>query len=74
MEASFVLHQIVPKITASIRKTKHNRDMDLDSIILLISFESHKSTFKCFSFKSKQNENNFYKLSGVVRHFDLMLS
>jgi len=32
----------------SIRITKHNRDMDPDSIILLKSFESHKSTFKCF--------------------------
>jgi len=34
MEASFKMDQIVIKITASVIKTKHNRDMVHDSIIL----------------------------------------
>jgi len=53
MEASFKLHQIVLETTASIRKTKHNRDMVTDSIILLILFETQKSLLKCFGLKNK---------------------
>jgi len=45
-----------------------------DSIILLIFFKTQKSLLKCFCLKNKTNENRFYKLPGVVRHFDFMLS
>ena len=73
MEASFKLHQIDLKTTASIRKTKtNNRDMVPDSITL---FETYKSFFFSFLFlKNKTMKLFFYKLSGVVRHFDFMLS
>jgi len=47
MEASFKLHQIVLQTTASIRKTKHNRDMVPDLIILLILFETYLSVLQC---------------------------
>jgi len=41
MEASFKLLQIVLKTIASIRKTKHNRDMFPDLIVLFILFETY---------------------------------
>jgi len=73
MEASFKLHQILLKTTASIRTTKDHRDMVPDSILLLILIATHLSLFKCFVWRIKQWKS-FYKLSGFVRHFNFMLS
>jgi len=42
-----------------------------DSILLLTLFATHSSLFKCFVWRMKQ-WNSFYKLSGVVCHFDFM--
>ena len=41
------------KTTAWIRKTKHNRDMVPNLILLLILFKTHKSLLQCFCLKNK---------------------
>ena len=52
-ESFFQVASNSQKQTASIRETKHNREMVPDSILLLLLFKTQKSLLKCFCLKNK---------------------